>query len=67
MRNNNPRMTEPELFILADRALNDVIQQIQDEQWAMQMPADFPTLDERTYTLRERYRVGAGQASPDSN
>lgn len=45
-------MNEKEVFTLADQTLNDVIQQIQEEQWQMEMPADFPTHDERTYTLR---------------
>ncbi|MGH3935072.1 MAG: hypothetical protein ACRDS1_08875, partial [Pseudonocardiaceae bacterium] len=34
-------MREAHVFVLADRTLNDVIQQIKDDQWAMAMPADF--------------------------
>ena len=32
---------EPDVFILADRALEAVVRQITDEQWTMTMPADF--------------------------
>lgn len=46
-------MGEQEIFILADQELNKVIQQIDDEQWDMDMPEDFPTRDQRTYTLRQ--------------
>src|ERR1700694_3706452 len=49
-----PRMGEPEVFVLADNALNDVVAQIRDDQWAMEMPPTFarrPT--DRTPTLRE--------------
>jgi uncharacterized protein (TIGR03086 family) len=35
-------MTEPEVFILADRSLNAVAAQIRDDQWSMKLPADFP-------------------------
>jgi hypothetical protein len=34
-------MSEKEVFVLADRALDRVVQQIGDEQWAMKMPANF--------------------------
>jgi uncharacterized protein (TIGR03086 family) len=34
-------MTEPEVFVLADRALDDVVARIRDEQWPMPMPPDF--------------------------
>jgi uncharacterized protein (TIGR03086 family) len=49
-----PRMSEPEVFVLADHALNDVVAQIKDDQWAMEMPASFATrqTDHRP-TLRE--------------
>jgi hypothetical protein len=33
--------TEPEVFVLADLALNEVVSRIKDEQWAMAMPASF--------------------------
>jgi uncharacterized protein (TIGR03086 family) len=47
-------MTEPEVFVLADRALNDVIAQISDDQWSMEMPANFLTRrSTHTPTLRE--------------
>jgi uncharacterized protein (TIGR03086 family) len=34
-------MNEPDVFVLADRALNRVVDQIADDQWDMQMPASF--------------------------
>jgi uncharacterized protein (TIGR03086 family) len=34
-------MSEPEVFVLADRALNHVVEQIADDQWDMHMPASF--------------------------
>ena len=47
-------MTESELFVLADRALNGVVGQVRDDQWAMEMPETFFTraVDHRP-TLRE--------------
>jgi uncharacterized protein (TIGR03086 family) len=47
-------MNEPEVFVLADRTLNDVVAQITDEQWQIEMPASFQTrgVDHRP-TLRE--------------
>ena len=51
---NNPRMGEPEVFVLADTALNDVVGQIRDDQWAMEMPPTFARREtDRTPTLRE--------------
>jgi uncharacterized protein (TIGR03086 family) len=34
-------VNETEVFVLADRALNRVVEQIGDDQWGMQMPASF--------------------------
>ena len=34
-------MNEQDVFVLADRALNRVVEQIADDQWDMQMPASF--------------------------
>lgn len=34
-------MSEQDVFVLADRALNRVVEQIADDQWHMQMPASF--------------------------
>jgi uncharacterized protein (TIGR03086 family) len=34
-------MTEQEVFVLADRTLNDVLAKIADDQWDMRMPAGF--------------------------
>lgn len=48
-------MTEPHVFVLADRRLNQVVAQIRDDQWSMDMPANFRTMRQadRTPTLRE--------------
>jgi uncharacterized protein (TIGR03086 family) len=47
-------LTEPEVFLLANHALNDVVGQIRDDQWSMQMPASFATRQtDRRPTLRE--------------
>jgi hypothetical protein len=47
-------MTEPEVFVLADRALNDVIAQISADQWTMKLPSSFRTRRiDHTPTLRE--------------
>ena len=47
-------MREAEVFVLADRALNGVIQQVKDDQWTMAMPADFAMREvDHTPTLRE--------------
>lgn len=34
-------MTEQEVFVLADRTLNDVVAKVADDQWEMRMPATF--------------------------
>ena len=47
-------MTEQEVFILADRALNDVVAQIADDQWSMRMPPTFARRESaEPPTLRE--------------
>src|SRR5918911_2982873 len=47
-------MREPEVFVLADRALNRVVAQIKDEQWSMRMPPTFLTRrSDQPPTLRE--------------
>jgi hypothetical protein len=47
-------MREAEVFVLANRALNDVIQHVKDDQWTMTMPADFATRQtDHAPTLRE--------------
>jgi hypothetical protein len=47
-------MTEPEVFLLADRALNKVVAQIADDQWSIQLPASFRTRRiDHTPTLQE--------------
>ena len=34
-------MNEIETFVLADRTLNEVVDRIADDQWAMVIPPDF--------------------------
>ncbi len=46
-------MNEPEVFLLAERALQNVIDQIRDDQWAMEMPPSFARRNQSTVTLRE--------------
>ncbi|BEP14287.1 hypothetical protein acdb102_25980 [Acidothermaceae bacterium B102] len=47
-------LTEPEVFALADRAIDAVVAQIADDQWAMAMPESFRTrVLDHTPTLRE--------------
>jgi uncharacterized protein (TIGR03086 family) len=47
-------MTEPEVFVLADQALNGVVARIRDDQWSMTMPEGFATRQtDRRPTLRE--------------
>src|SRR5580704_1956194 len=48
-----PALNEKDVFVLADRALDRVVQQIGDEQWDMDMPASFTRRDSSTVpTLR---------------
>lgn len=50
---SKPR-SEPEVFVLADRTLNEVVSKIKDDQWSMEMPASFKTRQmDHTPTLRE--------------
>ncbi len=44
---------EQDVFTLADQALKRVIDQIRDDQWAMQMPPTFARRGQSTVTLRE--------------
>ena len=47
-------MTEPEVFVLADQAINDVVAHIRDDQWAVPMPPSFARRQTDTVpTLRE--------------
>jgi hypothetical protein len=47
-------MSEPEVFVLADRALNEVVVQIRPEQWDMPMPPEFQRRNsDHTAMLRE--------------
>jgi uncharacterized protein (TIGR03086 family) len=46
-------MREPDVFVLADHALKNVIDQIRDDQWAMEMPPEFARRGQGTVTLRE--------------
>lgn len=48
------RLPEPEVFLLADTALNNVVAQIRDAQWLMEMPPSFVRRDsDHVPTLRE--------------
>jgi hypothetical protein len=47
-------MSEPEIFVLADRQLNRVVAQISKDQWEIELPASFRTRRmDHTPTLRE--------------
>jgi len=46
-------VNEPEVFLLAERALQNVIDQIRDDQWDMEMPPSFARRNQSTVTLRE--------------
>ena len=47
-------MSEPDVFVLADRALNNVVARIKAEQWQMPMPPSFARRDtDHTPTLHE--------------
>ena len=47
-------LSEPEVFVLADRTLNQVVSKIKDDQWSMEMPASFQTRrSDHRPTLRE--------------
>lgn len=45
-------MAEPEIFVLADQALNAVVSRIKDDQWAMEIPAWFARSQKDQTTLR---------------
>jgi uncharacterized protein (TIGR03086 family) len=46
-------MNEAEVFVLADRELNKVIQQIKDDQWDMEMPPSFVRRGQDKVSLRQ--------------
>lgn len=46
-------MREQDVFVLADSTLNRVVGQIRDDQWDMEMPADFQTYEPGPVTLRQ--------------
>ncbi|HUC87021.1 MAG TPA: hypothetical protein VMR75_01670 [Candidatus Saccharimonadales bacterium] len=46
-------MSEPEVFVLADHALQKVIDQIKDDQWATELPPLFLRRGQEKVTLRE--------------
>ena len=49
-----PALSEPEVFVLAANALNQVVGMIKDDQWAMEMPPSFPhRATDHTPTLHE--------------
>jgi len=46
-------VNEQEVFTLAEHALKNVIDQIRDDQWDMEMPPSFARRDQSTVTLRD--------------
>lgn len=47
-------MNEQQVFVLADRALSDVVGQVKDDQWDMSMPAEFQMMSgHESVSLRE--------------
>jgi uncharacterized protein (TIGR03086 family) len=46
-------MKENDVFILSEDALMNVVDQIKDDQWSMQMPESFIRKDKKPVTLRE--------------
>lgn len=47
-------MNEQDVFILADQTLDNVVAQIRDDQWSMEMPPSFARRDQdRPVTLKE--------------
>jgi len=46
-------MRDPEMFIKANNALKAVVDQIRDDQWAMEVPPEFSTRSAERPTLRE--------------
>ncbi len=46
-------MREQDVFVAADQALKKVVDQIREDQWGMEMPADFQRSQDRPVTLRE--------------
>ena len=47
-------MEEPEVFVLADRTLNEVVGQVRADQWGMAMPSEFARRgSDHVPTLRE--------------
>ncbi len=46
-------MREQDVFTLAEQALKRVIDQVRDDQWAMEMPPTFARRDQSTVTLRD--------------
>ncbi len=46
-------MREQDVFVLADREIQRVVESIRDDQWDLPMPADFQRRDGAPVTLRE--------------
>lgn len=46
-------MSEPEVFVLADQTLQNVVDQIKDDQWNMELPPSFRRRGQDKVTLRE--------------
>lgn len=45
-------MRDQDVFVLAEQALKNVVDQVRDDQWAMEMPPEFLRSDRSTVTLR---------------
>ncbi|CAN5841313.1 MAG: hypothetical protein ACR2HP_12990 [Ilumatobacteraceae bacterium] len=46
-------MNEIDTFVKADQRLAGVVDRIPDDRWAEQVPSDFPTFDDGSYTFRQ--------------
>lgn len=46
-------MNEQDTFVRADQIIAGVVDKIRDDQWNMELPADFPTFDDRSFTMRQ--------------
>ncbi|MGI8681445.1 MAG: hypothetical protein ACR2JO_04805 [Mycobacteriales bacterium] len=46
-------MREQDVFVAAEQALKKVVDQIREDQWEMELPADFQRSQDRPVTLRE--------------
>jgi hypothetical protein len=56
-------MTETEVFVLADKALTDVVAQIRDDEWDMNMPPDF-VMRQTDHTPQTATSFGMSRSRP---